>query len=88
MKIFEKCFFVSLLQVLLILIYLNLDQSSFIKKIHIDWFMKYNVAETDNHFFVTALNDNVKLQNYNTSNLEFICQDKTKTSIMDSISMK
>lgn len=50
--------------------------------------MKYNVAETDNHFFVTALNDNVKLQNYNTSNLEFICQDKTKTSIMDSISMK
>lgn len=50
--------------------------------------MKHNVAETDNHFFVTALNDNVKLQNYNTSNLEFICQDKTKTSIMDSISMK
>lgn len=50
--------------------------------------MKYNVAETDNHFFVTALNDNVKLQNYNTSNLEFICQDKTKTSIVDSISMK
>lgn len=50
--------------------------------------MKYNVAETDNHFFVTALNDNVKLQNYNTSNLEFICQDKIKTSIMDSISMK
>lgn len=50
--------------------------------------MKYNVAETDNHFFVTALNDNVKLQNYNTSNLEFICQDKTKTSIIDSISMK
>lgn len=50
--------------------------------------MKCNVAETDNHFFVTALNDNVKLQNYNTSNLEFICQDKTKTSIMDSISMK
>lgn len=50
--------------------------------------MKYNVAETDNHFFVTALNDNVKLQYYNTSNLEFICQDKTKTSIMDSISMK
>lgn len=50
--------------------------------------MKYNVAETDNHFFVTALNNNVKLQNYNTSNLEFICQDKTKTSIMDSISMK
>lgn len=50
--------------------------------------MIYNVAETDNHFFVTALNDNVKLQNYNTSNLEFICQDKTKTSIMDSISMK
>lgn len=50
--------------------------------------MKYNVAETDNHFFVTALNDNIKLQNYNTSNLEFICQDKTKTSIMDSISMK
>lgn len=50
--------------------------------------MKYNVAETDNHFFVTALNDNVKLQNYNTSNLEFICQDQTKTSIMDSISMK
>lgn len=50
--------------------------------------MKYNVAETDNHFFVTALNDNVKLQNYNTSNLEFICQDKTKASIMDSISMK
>lgn len=50
--------------------------------------MKYNVAETDNRFFVTALNDNVKLQNYNTSNLEFICQDKTKTSIMDSISMK
>lgn len=50
--------------------------------------MKYNVAETDNHFFVTALNDNVKLQNYNTSNLAFICQDKTKTSIMDSISMK
>lgn len=50
--------------------------------------MKYNVAETDNHFFVTALNDNVKLQNYDTSNLEFICQDKTKTSIMDSISMK
>lgn len=50
--------------------------------------MKYNVAETDDHFFVTALNDNVKLQNYNTSNLEFICQDKTKTSIMDSISMK
>lgn len=50
--------------------------------------MKYTVAETDNHFFVTALNDNVKLQNYNTSNLEFICQDKTKTSIMDSISMK
>lgn len=58
------------------------------KKIQIDWFMKYNVAEIDNHFFVTALNDNVKLQNYNTSNLEFICQDKTKTSIMDSISMK
>lgn len=50
--------------------------------------MKYNVAETDNHFFVTALNDNVKLQNYNTSNLVFICQEKTKTSIMDSISMK
>lgn len=47
--------------------------------------MKYNVAETDNHFFVTALNDNVKLQNYNTSCLVFICQDKTK---MDSISMK
>lgn len=58
------------------------------KKIHIDWFMKYNVAETDNHFFVTALNDNVKLQNYNTSCLVFICQDKTKTLIMDSISMK
>lgn len=50
--------------------------------------MKYNVAETDNHFFVTDLNDNVKLQNYNTSNLVFICQEKTKTSIMDSISMK
>lgn len=50
--------------------------------------MKYNVAETDNHFFVTALNDNVKLENYNTSNLVFICQEKTKTSIMDSISMK
>lgn len=50
--------------------------------------MKYNVAETDNHFFVTALNDNVKLQNYNTSNLVFICQEKTKTSIMNSISMK
>lgn len=50
--------------------------------------MKYNVAETDNHFFVTALNDNVKLQNYNTSCLVFICQDKTKTLIMDSISMK
>lgn len=50
--------------------------------------MKYNVAETDNHFFVTALNDNVKLQNYNTSCLVFICQDKTKISIMDSISMK
>lgn len=50
--------------------------------------MKYNFAETDNHFFVTDLNDNVKLQNYNTSCLVFICQDKTKTSIMDSISMK
>lgn len=48
--------------------------------------MKYNVAETDNHFFVTALNDNVKLQNYNTSNS--FAKIKTKTSIMDSISMK